>query len=53
MAVVAKSSADNAATALTQLPRKPSTGSNVLVAKPLDITATKNARIAEAPVIYS
>jgi len=51
--VVAKSSADNAAPALTPSPRKPSTGSNVPGAKQPDITATKNVRTAEAPVIYS
>jgi hypothetical protein len=51
--VVAKSSADNAATALTQLPRKQSTGSNVPIARQLDITAIKNVRAAEVPVIYS
>jgi len=52
-AAVAKPPLNNAATAATPLPRNHPIGSNVPSVKPPGITATKSARAAEAPDIYS
>jgi hypothetical protein len=53
MAVVAKPSAMNAVSALTQLLTKPWIGTNVHNVKRADITAIKFAQAATAPVFYS
>jgi hypothetical protein len=52
MVVVAETSANSAAAARTQLQSR-LFGANVLNAKQLDITATKNARTAKVLATYS
>jgi hypothetical protein len=51
--VVAKSAANSAAAALTQLLPKHLIGANVHTVRQPDITAIKNARTAKVPAIYS